>query len=72
MLGSLGWQELLIIFAILALLFGASRVRDLGRALGGGIREFRSEVKGDEEKPAAAAPTAASTTDAAPKEPGSS
>ncbi len=46
MLGSLGWQELLIIFAILALLFGASRVASLGGALGRGIREFRSEASG--------------------------
>lgn len=63
MLGSLGWQELLIIFAILALIFGASRVADLGGALGRGIREFRSEAKGGEEKPAPAA-----STEAAPKE----
>jgi sec-independent protein translocase protein TatA len=70
MLGSLGWQELLIIFAILALIFGASRVADLGGALGRGIREFRSEAKGDDkgqEKPGAAA-----SGEAAPKEPGAS
>ena len=34
MIGSLGWQELLIILVILALLFGASRVASLGGALG--------------------------------------
>ncbi len=52
MLGSLGWQELLIILVILALLFGASRVGDLGASLGRGIREFRSEArKSDEEEP---------------------
>jgi len=51
MLGSLGWQELLIILAILALVFGASRVADLGGALGRGIREFRAEAKGDTDKP---------------------
>lgn len=67
MLGSLGWQELLIIFAILALIFGASRVADLGGALGRGIREFRSEAKNDDKSP----PPAAGTADA-PKEPGSS
>jgi len=44
MLGSLGWQELLIVLVILALVFGASRVADLGGALGRGIREFRSEA----------------------------
>ena len=43
MIGSLGWQELLIILVILALLFGASRVASLGGALGKGIREFRKK-----------------------------
>jgi|GEM_PF-1482423 len=47
MFGSLGWEELLIILVILALLFGASRVADLGGALGRGIREFRSEASTD-------------------------
>jgi len=69
MLGSLGWQELLIIFAILALIFGASRVADLGGALGRGIREFRNEAK-NEDKPASTPP--ATTSEVAPKEPGSS
>jgi sec-independent protein translocase protein TatA len=63
MFGSLGWQELLIIFAILALVFGASRVADLGGALGKGIREFRNEAKGEDKPPPAAG------TDAAPKGP---
>jgi sec-independent protein translocase protein TatA len=49
MIGSLGWQELLIILVILALLFGASRVSDLGGALGRGIREFRSEARGEDD-----------------------
>ncbi|MFN8584062.1 MAG: twin-arginine translocase TatA/TatE family subunit [Dehalococcoidia bacterium] len=62
MLGSLGWEELLIILVILALLFGASRVAGLGGALGR-IREFRQEAsrsdspddekKKDSDKPAA-------------------
>ena len=50
MIGSLGWQELLIILVILALLFGASRVSDLGGALGRGIREFRSEARGEDDE----------------------
>lgn len=50
MLGSLGWQELLIIFAILALLFGATRIADLGGALGRGIREFRTQARDDDKE----------------------
>lgn len=53
MLGSLGWQELLIIMVILALLFGAQRISGIGGALGRGIREFREEAKSeDKPKPA--------------------
>jgi sec-independent protein translocase protein TatA len=59
MLGSLGWQELLIILVILALLFGASRVADLGGALGRGIKEFRKEARtGDSEPEATDQPSA--------------
>ena len=50
MIGTLGWQELLIILVILALLFGATRVRDLGGALGSGIREFRQQARGDDDE----------------------
>jgi sec-independent protein translocase protein TatA len=52
MLGSLGWQELVLILAILGLLFGGSRVADLGGSLGRGIREFRLGLRDDEEIPA--------------------
>ena len=55
MIGGLGWQELLIVLVIIALIFGASRVADLGGALGRGIREFRTEARGDEEEEEAAA-----------------
>lgn len=42
--------ELLIILLILIVLFGASRLRGLGGALGGSIREFRRSVR-DEDAP---------------------
>lgn len=64
MIGSLGWQELLIILVILALLFGASRVADLGGALGKGIREFRSEARGDDDENGEGSDTAKATSDA--------
>ena len=50
MIGTLGWQELLIILVILALIFGASRVSDLGGALGRGIREFRQEAQNEDDE----------------------
>jgi sec-independent protein translocase protein TatA len=41
--------ELIIILVIVILLFGASRVADLGGALGKSIREFRTAVKDESE-----------------------
>ncbi len=49
MMGPIGGPELIIILIVVILLFGASRVADLGGALGKSIKEFRSAVKGDEE-----------------------
>ena len=62
MIGSLGATELLIILAIIALLFGASRLTDLGSSLGKGIREFRSEVRKSNEDEDAEQESQESTT----------
>lgn len=45
---SLGVPELLIILAIVIILFGASRIGDLGGAMGRGIREFRRGVRDED------------------------
>jgi sec-independent protein translocase protein TatA len=50
MLGQIGAPELLLFFLIILLLFGASRLRDVGGALGGAIRDFRSAVSGEDEE----------------------
>ena len=50
MLGQIGWHEGLLILLILLLLFGASRLRDIGGAMGGAIRDFRSAVSGADEE----------------------
>ncbi len=42
---SFGAPELLIILAIVVVLFGASRIGDIGKGVGRGIREFRREIK---------------------------
>lgn len=49
MIGGLGVQELLVIFLILVLLFGASKLPQIGRGIGEGIRNFKSGIKDDEE-----------------------
>jgi len=50
MFSQIGAPELLIVFLIILLLFGASRLRDVGGALGGAIRDFRSAVSGEDEE----------------------
>lgn len=45
---SLGVPELIIIFLIVILLFGASRLPQIGRGLGEGIRNFKKGVKTDD------------------------
>jgi len=50
MLPKLGPGELLIIFLIILLIFGASRLRDIGGAMGGAIRDFRNALTGAEEE----------------------
>ncbi|MFO7262373.1 MAG: twin-arginine translocase TatA/TatE family subunit [bacterium] len=50
----LGVGELLLIFAVLLLVFGAKRLPELGGALGKGIREFKSslrEIEGELTRP---------------------
>ncbi len=44
-----GFQELLVILLIVLVIFGASKLPQLGRGLGEGIRNFRRGLKeGDE------------------------
>lgn len=44
----LGFQELLIVLAIVLVIFGASRLPALGKGLGEGIRNFKKGVKSDD------------------------
>jgi len=43
-LGSFGMGEMVFIFLIVLLLFGAKRLPEIGSSLGKGIREFKSSV----------------------------
>lgn len=40
-----GVWELLIILVIVLLIFGATRLKDIGKGLGGAVSSFRDEVK---------------------------
>ncbi|MCP3959219.1 MAG: twin-arginine translocase TatA/TatE family subunit [bacterium] len=49
MLG-LGIQELLVILLIVVVLFGATRLPQLGKGVGEGIKNFKRGLKGDDSK----------------------
>jgi len=49
MFGGLGGWELIIILVILLLIFGPSRLGDLGSALGKGIKGFKRAMKEPDE-----------------------
>lgn len=46
---SLGVPELMIVFLIIIVLFGASRIPQIAKGLGAGIRDFKKELKGNGE-----------------------
>jgi sec-independent protein translocase protein TatA len=47
--GKLGLPEILLILAVALLLFGPSKLGQLGKGLGEGIRNFKSAMKEGEE-----------------------
>ena len=51
-MGRIGIPELLIILTIIILIFGASRLPEIGRGIGKGIRNFKDATKNeaDEER----------------------
>ena len=49
MFGGIGIPELLLIFGILLLLFGAKKLPEIGKGLGEGIRSFKNSLSGEEE-----------------------
>ena len=55
----LGAPELLIILAVVVLIFGGTKLADLGGSMGKGIKEFKKNIKDEDEEEApktAAAP----------------
>jgi sec-independent protein translocase protein TatA len=47
MIGRVGIPELIIILFIIVMIFGASRLPEIGRGIGKGIRNFKDSTKGD-------------------------
>ena len=42
----IGWQEILLLFGILLLIFGARKLPEIGSGLGRGIQNFKAALKG--------------------------
>jgi len=49
MIGGLGVPELVIIFLIILVLFGANKIPRIAKDIGGGIREFKKSISGDDD-----------------------
>lgn len=45
----LGFPEIILILVIVILIFGTSRIPELGRGLGEGIRNFKKSVRSDDD-----------------------
>ncbi len=52
MLGSIGPTELLLLFLIVMLLFGARKLPEVGRGLGRGIQNFKAAMRGGNDEDA--------------------
>ena len=44
-----GWQELVIILVIVALIFGTKKLRNIGSDLGGAVKGFKESISSKEE-----------------------
>jgi sec-independent protein translocase protein TatA len=51
MLRDIGIEELLVVLVICLLVFGASKLPQIGQDLGKAIRTFRKALSGEEDKP---------------------
>jgi sec-independent protein translocase protein TatA len=45
---NLGLPEVLVLFAVVILIFGATRLPELGRGIGEGIRNFKKSLRDDQ------------------------
>ena len=63
MLGSLGWQELVIVLIIVIIIFGAGKLPEIGGAVGKSIKEFRTQAQDEDDKQIS--PTTTANTDSA-------
>lgn len=58
----LGFGEMLLIFGVLLMLFGAKRLPEVAAGMGKGIRDFKRSLNGLDEPPPAVPPAPAQPT----------
>jgi sec-independent protein translocase protein TatA len=46
----LGFPEMVLIFVVIVLIFGTSRLPELGRGIGEGIKNFKKSVRDEPEE----------------------
>lgn len=68
MFGRIGPEELILILIVLLVIFGPSRLPDLGSSLGKSMRSFKKAVHGEDEAPAPPAPAPPALPPEAPPE----
>jgi sec-independent protein translocase protein TatA len=49
--GVIGPQELIVILIVVVLMFGGTKIPELMKGLGKGIKEFKNASKADEDEP---------------------
>ena len=64
----LGWKELLIILAIVLLVFGTKRLKNVGTDLGEAVKGFKKGLNGDEADKPRVDPTDSSLRDESRKD----
>ena len=65
-MGRIGWQEIVLILAVLLLLFGAKKIPEIARSLGKSLGEFK---KGQQEGAAPDSPEAEKKDESKPDKP---
>ena len=48
MLPGVGPMELIVVLIVALVIFGPKKLPDLGRSIGGGMREFKNSITGDD------------------------
>lgn len=51
MLPNIGWGELMLVFLIVLLLFGARRLPEIGRSIGKAIQSFKKGISEESDTP---------------------